>query len=220
MIPLEALQSFRKDCSGCTKCSLSNYRLENDYKVVLPSTDTTGRVNLKAKALVIGEAPGLEEAISGVPFVGRSGKLLRALFAHAGLENLVYITNTVKCRPPSNAVPSDLQMQTCAPYLTSEINIFEQIEGAICITVGKTAASALDLQRKILGRDLSIPVYHIYHPSYLLRNGITIDSLNASPENYVPVLKATVQSLGEVATALRAYSLPYQPANGEKNADL
>lgn len=81
-----------------------------------------GQGNPGARVLIIGEAPGKQEDLQGKPFVGASGKKFDALLDKAGLDrDLVYITNVLKCRPPSNRDPRVGEMQTCAPYLREQI---------------------------------------------------------------------------------------------------
>ena len=153
-------------CRACSRCSLSAQR----QQVVV------GRGNPKAKAMVIGEAPGASEDAQGLPFVGRSGQLLDHLLVQAGLspDQDLFITNVVKCRPPDNRKPSAKELSACLPWIEEQI---ASVDPAVVILVGATAVSAM-LGRKQAMRSLRgvwieqdqrswMP---IFHPSYLLRN--------------------------------------------------
>ena len=91
-----------------------------------------------AKIMLIGEAPGAEEDASGIPFVGRAGKLLTQFLTEAGFDRSkdFYIVNTVKCRPPNNRVPSDFEKSCCSDYLSAQINI---IKPKVIVLCGATA---------------------------------------------------------------------------------
>tara|TARA_Y100001968_G_C19429344_1_gene756114 strand:- start:253 stop:846 length:594 start_codon:yes stop_codon:yes gene_type:complete len=134
------------------------------------------RGNSEAKLMIIGEAPGSEEDISGKPFVGRSGRLLDDLLALSGIDCLkdVYICNIIKCRPPKNRRPTKDEIALNMPWLNQQIKLVDPI---IIILVGATAVEAvLRIRERIStvrgtwqnweGR-LIMPVFH---PSYLLRN--------------------------------------------------
>jgi len=125
--------------------------------------------------MVVGEAPGESEDRSGIPFVGASGQLLTQLFQSAGLsrESDLFITNTVKCRPPSNRNPLPEEISACDSWLKQQIEI---LKPTIIVLVGKIAAEAylgrLVKITKERGEWLSTNphVMAILHPSYLLRN--------------------------------------------------
>ena len=92
----------------------------------------------KESILFIGEAPGAAEDKVGKPFVGRSGKLLDELLSHINLTREdVYITNTVKCRPPNNRNPTTEEIKACTPHLDREI---AQIKPKIIIPLGTFAS--------------------------------------------------------------------------------
>ena len=138
-----------------------------------------GRGNPKAEVLIIGEAPGADEDVQGLPFVGRAGKLLDRMIAAAGLTDRVYITNTVYWRPPGNRTPSPQEQATCAPFLERTIAI---IQPQILVCAGGASAKAI-LKRSegILAlrgnwfewtsQDglLTRPVLPTLHPAFLLR---------------------------------------------------
>ena len=152
---------------NCHKCELSKTR----NKVVFGEGSTNARV------MIIGEAPGKDEDLSGEPFVGRAGKLLTEILFSMNLtrEN-VYITNTVKCRPPENRNPNSNEISSCSSYLDQQINL---ISPNVIILLGKVAAERLmntpepmsSLRGKLhYYKDTDIPMLVFYHPAYLLRS--------------------------------------------------
>lgn len=135
--------------------------------------------------MVIGEAPGRKEDEEGIPFVGRSGKLLRSMLKQElGLsENRYYITNAVKTRPPENATPTFKEMMLHRPFLQKEIDIVKPL---VIITCGRSALSALledplipplaEARKKIspyifgISKTCAPIILVTYHPAYALRN--------------------------------------------------
>tara|TARA_B100000035_G_scaffold297200_1_gene289749 strand:- start:3528 stop:4166 length:639 start_codon:yes stop_codon:yes gene_type:complete len=151
----------------CNKCTLSETR----NNVVF------GKGSLDAKILIIGEAPGKDEDQTGQPFIGRAGKLLNEiLFSMKVTREEVYITNTVKCRPPDNRNPSNDEIKSCSGFLDNQIN---HISPKIIILLGKVAAESImntsetmtSLRGKVhFYKDTEIPMLVFYHPAYLLRS--------------------------------------------------
>lgn len=149
---------------GCDRCALVKRR----KKIVF------GAGNPSSTVLFIGEAPGADEDKSGQPFVGRSGALLDRLIFALGLERQdVYITNTVKCRPPGNRNPEEIEMAACSAFLDRQI---ELIKPSVIVSLGKPAAHRLLGTGKSMGslrgrwtRYRGIPLMPLYHPAYLLR---------------------------------------------------
>ncbi len=93
---------------GCQNCELAGGRTNVVF----------GAGNPNARLMFIGEAPGRDEDIQGVPFVGRSGQLLNKILEAAGIErDDVYIANIIKCRPPNNRTPLTNEIEACIPYL-------------------------------------------------------------------------------------------------------
>lgn len=107
-----------------------------------------GDGNFSAKILFIGEAPGAQEDVQGVPFVGRSGKFLTETLESIGLlrNRDYYITNIVKCRPPDNRDPTPDEIATCAPYLVEQINTMQP---DVIVTLGRFSFSFLVPERTI-----------------------------------------------------------------------
>jgi DNA polymerase len=159
------LQSFYQEIKNCEKCPLANTRKNFVF----------GYGNPKADVLFIGEAPGEEEDIKGLPFVGRAGQLLDKMLAAIQLnrEN-VYIANIIKCRPPNNRDPLPEEISKCEPYLLKQL---ELIQPKILVGLGRVAASVLLKEEKTLRefrqterRYKNIPLIITYHPAALLRN--------------------------------------------------
>jgi DNA polymerase len=134
-----------------------------------------------AEVMIIGEAPGGEEDTTGLPFVGRAGKLLDKMLATIGLsrQENVYITNLIYWRPPGNRDPSPVEMQICAPFVARQIELKAP---KLLLTAGKFATQAMlgteDGIMRLRGRKLRftqeglakpIPCVPLLHPAYLLR---------------------------------------------------
>ena len=161
------LDDLKTKASNCRKCQLSKERT----KVVF------GSGNHDASVLLIGEAPGREEDMNGEPFIGRAGKLLTEILFSVKLSRKnVYITNTVKCRPPENRNPNHDEIDACSTYLDQQINL---ISPSVIVLLGKIAAESLmstsepmsSLRGKVhLYKDTQIPMLVFYHPAYLLRS--------------------------------------------------
>jgi len=146
-----------------------------------------GSGNHNADILFIGEAPGEQEDKLAMPFVGAAGKILDKMLVHIGLDrDDVYIANTVKCRPPSNADPTDEQKNECMSYLTRQI---EAIQPKVIVCLGnhstKTIMNMYGLEdklepiSKIHGKLFKtdpimfpegVDVMPIYHPAAMLHN--------------------------------------------------
>ena len=162
-----SFNNLELEAKNCNACSLSNTR----NNVVF------GKGDQKAKVLIIGEAPGKDEDLSGEPFVGRAGKLLNEiLFSMKLSRDNVYITNTVKCRPPDNRNPNSDEINSCSRFLEGQISL---ISPSIIILLGKVAAERLMntsepmslLRGKVhYYKNTDIPMLVFYHPAYLLRS--------------------------------------------------
>ena len=152
-------------CKECKKCPLHETR----RNVVFGVGDR------EAEVLLIGEAPGENEDLKGEPFVGRAGLLLDDMLAVIGLDrSMVYIANTVKCRPPGNRDPLNTEKEACADWLRRQT---ELINPKITICLGRiSAASIIDENFKITeshGRWFDkdgVKFMAVYHPSALLRD--------------------------------------------------
>jgi uracil-DNA glycosylase family 4 len=164
-VPDDTLLKIRTDLGECTRCKLHTTR----NKIVF------GDGNPKAELVFVGEGPGHDEDMQGLPFVGRAGKLLTQMIEAMGLERKdVYICNVVKCRPPENRAPEKDEVGQCSPFLLRQI---DAIAPKVIVCLGSTAAqTVLETNRGISqfrgqwlefrGRKLMAT----YHPAYLLRN--------------------------------------------------
>jgi len=161
-----SLKKLNSECVECTSCNLSKTR----KNVVV------GKGNESAQVVIIGEGPGEQEDITGLPFVGRAGKMLDTALSSVDIDPLedCYITNIVKCRPPNNRKPSAVESEACMPWLNEQINL---LKPKIIILAGSTAVqSFLGIDEpisKIRGQWIekdNIKYMPIFHPSYLLRN--------------------------------------------------
>ena len=130
----------------------------------------------QAEVMIIGEAPGHDEDIQGLPFVGRAGRLLDKMLAAIGLSSdTVYITNILKCRPPGNRDPHVDEIAACSQFLRAQIRL---VAPRVILSVGRISAQNLLKQQSPLGRlrnqqhvlpGTDIPLLVTYHPAYLLR---------------------------------------------------
>lgn len=161
----EMLNALRKTIGDCTKC-----RLHEERKTIV-----FGDGNPDSKIMFIGEAPGRDEDIQGLPFVGRAGKLLTEMIKAMGFNrNDVYIANIIKCRPPQNRNPMNDEIEFCEPFLIKQIEI---INPGVIIALGTFAAQTLlkteEKISQLRGRFLyyrDIKLMPTYHPAFLLRN--------------------------------------------------
>jgi DNA polymerase len=165
--PATALAALREDIGDCTRCVLHTL---GRRQIVF------GAGNPAADLMFVGEAPGADEDVQGVPFVGRAGQLLTKIIAAINLtRDEVYIANVIKCRPPGNRNPEPVEVATCSPFLQRQI---DTIRPKVIVALGTFAAQML-LQTKtpisrLRGqvhefRD-GIKVIPTFHPSFLLRN--------------------------------------------------
>jgi uracil-DNA glycosylase len=161
----DTLLKIREDIGDCTRCRLHKKRTH----IVFADG------NPKADLVFVGEGPGADEDATGIPFVGRAGKLLTQMIEAMGLQRKdVYICNVVKCRPPENRQPEPDEVTTCSPYLVRQLEV---VNPKVIVCLGATAAKTL------LETDMGISRFRgqwldfrgkkllaTYHPAYLLRN--------------------------------------------------
>lgn len=172
MIKKECLDIVKNKCENCMDCVLGQTRNNVVFSDGNPET---------AKIVLIGEAPGETEDETGTPFVGRAGKLLNQFLEEAGISRKddLYIINTVKCRPPENRVPTDVEKAMCEKYLMAQIDIINPKAVIFC---GATSLKSFWDDKKVQiskvrGQWFNITIngkeyraMAIFHPSYLLRN--------------------------------------------------
>lgn len=158
-------EDLEKSILECKKCRLCTNRTNIVF----------GQGNKKARLMFIGEGPGADEDKQGIPFVGKAGQLMNNAFQALEINREdVYIANIVKCRPPSNRVPEDDEVQTCLNYLRNQVIL---IKPKIIVLLGSTAL------KNILGKEYgitavrgnwmeknSIKYMPTWHPAALLRD--------------------------------------------------
>ena len=156
-IPLEELQ---QQVAACHACPLAETRTQTVF----------GDGNPQARVLFIGEAPGKNEDLQGVPFVGKAGQNLNHLLQIAGLAREdVFIANVLKCRPPGNRDPRPEEIQVCTPFLREQTRT---INPEFIVTLGNFATKfVLKTDRGItrlhgtLQQAGRFKVFPIYHPA-------------------------------------------------------
>ncbi len=149
----------------CQRCSLSTGRT----KLVF------GAGNPTADLLVVGEAPGGQEDRAAVPLVGPAGRMLDDMLKHVlGLQrDQVYITNVVKCRPPSNRTPLQEELDTCRTFLERQVQAVDpkvilSLGGAAALTLLRCAHGIKEVRGE-WGSFAGVPVLPTFHPTYLLK---------------------------------------------------
>ena len=128
---IKKIEQIKQEVIKCTKCELSETR----------TNSVPGKGNFKSDVIFVGEAPGKNEDEKGEPFIGIAGKKLSSALENAGVSrDDIYITNIVKCRPPSNRVPKTNERETCQEYLKQEISI---IKPKIICVLGNTVFNSI-----------------------------------------------------------------------------
>src|SRR5437868_6211658 len=126
------LKQIREDLGDCTRCVL---HAQGRKQIVF------GVGNPDADLMFIGEAPGADEDLQGIPFVGRAGQLLTNMIVAMGVSREdVYIANIIKCRPPGNRTPERDECETCSPFLMRQI---AAIRPKVIVALGAVAAKTL-----------------------------------------------------------------------------
>ncbi|HEV2645685.1 MAG TPA: uracil-DNA glycosylase [Acidobacteriaceae bacterium] len=161
-----ALQAIQKEIGDCTRCPLA---YAGRHTIVF------GDGSASARLMFVGEGPGADEDMQGIPFVGKAGQLLNNMIAAMGLARTdVYIANIVKCRPPSNRVPEPIEANTCSQFLLRQIDV---VRPEVIVALGATAATYLLGAKQSLSnlrgrwhdcRGAKLVV--TYHPAFLLRD--------------------------------------------------
>ena len=161
----ETWEELENSILNCNKCKLCSGR----------RTIVFGCGNKEANIMLIGEGPGADEDMQGIPFVGKAGILMNKAFEGLGFnrENL-YIANIVKCRPPQNRVPEDDEAEACLNYLRNQVLL---VKPKIIVLLGSTAL------KNILGKEYGITASRgkwiekkgilympTWHPAALLRD--------------------------------------------------
>ena len=158
-------EALRDRCLNCRACGLCETRTNVVFGVGDPA----------AEVLFVGEAPGEREDALGEPFVGKAGALLDDMLAMIGLDrSRIYITNSIKCRPPQNRDPLNTEKEACAPFLQRQL---ELMQPKIIVCLGRISAM------EMIKPDFKITQEHgqffekngvlmtaLYHPAALLRD--------------------------------------------------
>lgn len=164
----EQLVELYRAVRACERCPLHETRTQAVF----------GAGNANAQLMFVGEAPGVQEDLEGIPFVGRAGKLLGELLAENGLaRGDVFIANVLKSRPPGNRDPRPEEIAACEPYLMRQV---ELIEPTVICTLGNFATKLLTGSPVGISRVHGVPQIHqlgrrtvqilpIYHPAAGLR---------------------------------------------------
>lgn len=161
----ETWEELEKSIEDCNKCKLCKTRRNIVF----------GTGNKNAKIMFIGEGPGADEDMQGIPFVGRAGKLMNMAFGIVGIKREeVYIANIVKCRPPANRNPEDDEANACLNYLRNQVML---VKPEIIVLLGSVAL------KNILGKEygitasrgkwfekMKIKYMPTWHPAALLRD--------------------------------------------------
>lgn len=185
---MNAWDALKEECLACEACELCKTRTQVVFGVGDP----------EAEVLFIGEAPGKNEDEQGEPFVGRGGKLLDEMLAMIGLRReYIYITNSVKCRPPENRDPLNTEKDACRGYLRRQVKLMRP---KIIVCLGRISAM------EFIREDFKISREHgqffdkngtlmmaLYHPAALLRNP------NRKPETFED-LKQLQMKIQEICT--------------------
>ncbi len=160
------LAPLREKCLACTACPLCQTRTNVVFGVGCET----------ARVLFVGEGPGEQEDLRGEPFVGPAGRLLDDMLSIIDLDRAknCYITNIVKCRPPHNRDPLEVEQEACIGYLREQVRL---LRPQIIVCLGRIAAM------KLIREDFRITREHgqwtqksgvwlmaLYHPSALLRD--------------------------------------------------
>jgi uracil-DNA glycosylase len=163
---LEALRDMLEKFDGCALKSTATRLVFADG-------------NPQARIMFVGEAPGREEDLEGLPFVGRSGKLLDRMISAIGLDrSSAYITNVIPWRPPGNRTPTPQETQICLPFIQRQI---ELVNPDVLVTLGNPSTQTLLSTREGIMRTRGkwfdydtgtrvIRALATFHPAYLLRS--------------------------------------------------
>jgi uracil-DNA glycosylase family 4 len=180
--PDVAIQSAREAARTAPSLEVLRAMLEQFDGCALKSTATRlvfADGNPQARIMFVGEAPGREEDIEGLPFVGRSGQLLNRMIAAIGLNRgNVYIANVIPWRPPGNRTPTPQETQICLPFIQRQI---ELVNPDVLVTLGNPSTQTLLSTRegimKTRGKwfdydtgTRKIKAMATFHPAYLLRS--------------------------------------------------
>lgn len=169
---LEKLNELNKSVSACQNCKLCQTRTNTVF----------GRGGVEPVILFIGEAPGENEDLQGMPFVGAAGNLLDHYLAFSGIEEEdYYIANILKCRPPKNRDPLPEEEDACMPYLRAQLGI---LQPKIVVCLGRIAAMRIirpdfriTKEHGVWFNAKNIKIMAVYHPAALLRDPVKKEAM-------------------------------------------
>lgn len=179
--PEAEMASLRAALSDCQRCRLCIPR-KKPRPHGLPGRVVVGNGSVRARLMVVGEAPGADEDRSGEPFVGRAGGMLdRMLTNVVGVKRQdVFVTNVVKCRPPDNRDPNEEETEACGRFLVRQIAI---VRPQVILALGRPAAAFLGAisggggitaargkWSTVQHGGVSVEVMGTFHPAFLLRS--------------------------------------------------
>jgi uracil-DNA glycosylase family 4 len=182
LAPDQAISSARDAARTAPSLEVLRQLLENFDGCALKHTATRlvfADGNPQARVMFVGEAPGRDEDIEGLPFVGRSGKLLDRMIAAIGLDrSKAYIANVIPWRPPGNRTPTPQETQICLPFIQRQI---ELVNPDVLVTLGNPSTQTLLSTREGIMRTRgkwvdydtgtrTIRAIATFHPAYLLRS--------------------------------------------------
>jgi uracil-DNA glycosylase len=191
-----SIAELEREALACTRCALAEGRTQ----VVFGSGDPD------ADLMFVGEGPGEQEDLQGLPFVGRAGGLLTKLIEGIGrTRDDVYIANVVKCRPPGNRDPLPAEIDSCRPWLAAQLGF---VRPRVLVTLGNFATKLL-LETKegitrLRGREFPFGdavLVPTLHPSAVLRSGGT--SLAQSRADFVVIKRALARTAAGANGAAR-----------------
>ena len=149
-------EDLEQRCLSCRKCGLCEQRTNVVF----------GVGNRNADVMFIGEGPGEQEDLQGIPFVGAAGKLLDDMMSIIDLDRTnSYIANIVKCRPPYNRDPEEAEQDACIDYLRNQ---FALVQPKIVICLGRIAAKRVINPNYKITRD---------HGNWVIRNGVWMTAI-------------------------------------------
>jgi DNA polymerase len=197
-----ALNAYRDEIAGCTKCALAKGRTQVVFGAGSPTADL----------MFVGEAPGFHEDKQGVPFVGAAGQLLNKLLAGIGLtRDEVWVANVLKCRPPGNRDPQPEEIEACEPHLWKQI---ELIQPKVIATLGNFATKLLSgkplgitrvhgvEQEVVLGGN-RVLLYPIFHPAAALYTPRMLEVLETDFRRLPDLMGRTVAAPAPVVELVR-----------------
>jgi DNA polymerase len=179
-------EDLREEVAKCTRCKeLAESRTQTVFGDGTPD----------AEVLFVGEAPGADEDRQGIPFVGRAGQLMNDAMKNAGIpRSMVYIANTLKCRPPENRDPLPEELQNCSKYLVAQIAL---IKPRIIVPLGRFGLERLikkglkisEVHGKPLKRKDGIIFFPMYHPAAALHQPKYCESIVTDFKKLAKLLK-------------------------------